>query len=185
VADDGNCLFARFNWDHSALPFTMHYPYVTFKDIHILPSAEHPTGQKGLALASYWKEQGLDKYTGIVILDGDVVIDPEDFRVMSEAIDARPDIVHTAAVKLWVTTDHGYDWFWSHSNGRLTKELILEPTYFSFCFSYLPGGLLYSAMRMGVRDIVYPFVDEFVSVAATQLEIPVNVIPCEPKHVHY
>jgi hypothetical protein len=187
MADDGNCLFVRFNWNHSALPFTMHYPYVTFKDIHLSPSDEFPTGRKGLALASYWDHlgNGRDAYTGILILDGDVTIDPEDLRLMIAAIDEHPDWVHTAPVKLWVMTQNGYKWFWSHSNDGLTQECEFKPRYFSFCFTYLPRELLYAASRMGLRQWIYPFVDESVSMVAEKLEIPVSIIPAAPKHVHY
>lgn len=184
---DGNCLFVRFNWDHTAIPYAIKHPWITFKDIHLSPSPEFPTGRKGLALDSYWIQQQirLNPAYGIFIIDGDVIVDPVDMEVMLDSIRSDPKIVHTAPVRLWLNTMRGPEWRWSHQNDNgLTQDWIDHPRYFSFCCTFLPASLMDMAGHAGLRQRVYPYVDEFVSDVAAQVGIPVNVVAdAAPKHL--
>lgn len=185
MVDDGNALFARFNWEHSALPFVPSLPYVSFKDIHISAEPEFPTGRKGLMLARFWQQQQASRdRVGILLMDGDVIADPEDIRAMLFSISADPDAVHTAPVKLW----YGGHWVWSHQSEEmnLTQECLLHPYYFSFGLTYLPAELMNASIKAGLADWHYPYVDENVSRTAAKLNIPVHVVlQSYPKHTHW
>jgi hypothetical protein len=187
---DGTCLFARFNWDGTAVQQNLPYhPYMTFKDIHITPSAQWPTGQKGLALARYWETQEcrLSPPLGIILLDGDVVIDPSDLRFMVQAIEMNPVSVHTAPVKLWTHTARGPMWTWAHQDERgLSAEPCDNPIYFSFGFTFLPGILMDAAVSGDLRNQIYPYVDEYMSNLAAKNGIGIRVVnDCAPKHLHF
>lgn len=185
MVNDGDTLFVRFNWDHTALPLVPRVPFATFKDIHISPEPEYPTGRKGLALARYWQQQQQGRNRiGIMILDGDVIADPEDIRAMAWSITEEPEAVHTAPVKLW----YGGQWFWSHQgeNMELTKECLTNPTYFSFGLTYVPATVMTACIKAGLSEWHYPYVDENVSRIAVKLGTPIRVVlQSYPKHTHW
>jgi hypothetical protein len=186
--DDRTALFARFNWDHTAFPRLPRFPWITFKDIHISPSAEYPTGQKGLALERYWTGQNPNNdHVGLLIMDGDVIVDPLDVRFMLDAIENDPSRVYTAPIKLWITADNkmGAEWRWSHQNDDgMSQDIIQYPRYFSFGFTWLPADLLDACVAGGLHRYIYPYVDAFVSDIAFKLDIQSTVIyNCEPKHL--
>jgi hypothetical protein len=183
MVDDGDTLFARFNWDHTAFPYVPKVPSVTFKDIHILPEPEFPTGRKGLSLARYWQQQqqGRERI-GILLLDGDVLADPEDIRAMRRAIGDETGAVHTAPVKLW----YQGEWVWSHQGEdmQLTKECLTAPYYFSFGLTYIPAAVMNAAIKAGLDSWYYPYVDENVSHIARKIDVPVRVVlAAYPKHI--
>jgi hypothetical protein len=185
MIDDGTCLFARFNWNRTAVPWVPRLPFVTFKDIHLSPSDEFPTGRKGMMLSRYWQQQqqGCDR-VGIILLDGDVVADPGDIRALIRSVVEEPGSVHTAPVKLW----YSGEWFWSHQGEemRLTKDCLTNPYYFSFGLTFLPARLLRAAIKAGLDGWFYPYVDERMSQVAAKENIPVRVVlNSMPKHVHW
>lgn len=185
MVDDGNTLFARFNWERTAYPHVPRLPFITFKDIHISAEPEFPTGRKGLMLARYWQQQQQGHARiGILLLDGDVIADPEDIRAMVWAIDDAPESVHIAPVKLW----YGGQWFWSHQSEemQLTRECLLHPFYFSFCLTYIPASVMVASIKAGLADWYYPYVDENVSKIANKIGVSVNVVlQSYPKHLHW
>lgn len=184
--NDQSCLFGRFNWDHQALPYNPSRAGITFKDIHIIPTADYPYGQKGLALAHFWDQmQACSTYEGILLLDGDVAIDPYDLASMVAQIEATEgQKVITAPIRLW----YGDEWFWCHRDitNELSKEPELPIKYFGFGFTYLPGILMHAAIKKGLRLTAYPYVDEFMSTVALQIPIDVEIArDCDPKHLHF
>jgi hypothetical protein len=185
MVDDGDTLFVRFNWDHTALPMVPSPWQVTFKDIHISPEPEYPCGRKGLMLARYWEQQkeGIDRI-GIMILDGDVLADPEDIRALAESVASEPDAVHTAPVRLW----YSGQWFWSHQGEdmKLTRECLMNPYYFSFCLTFIPTEVMNAAIKAGLDTWYYPYVDKNMSEIAAKIGAPVRVaLKSYPKHMHW
>lgn len=186
MINNQNCLFVRFNWDHSALPYDISIAGVTFKDLHIQPSARYPVGQKGMALAHYWNTMQLHRtYHGILILDGDVAIDPGDLSAMLTAIEEAPLSVLTTPMRVW------YDGreYWSHRgrDGELHNGPIQGPIhYFSFGFTYIPRELMTKAVNEGLALQVYPYVDEWLSKYAVKWNFAIELITgCYPKHMHF
>src|SRR5512146_2566976 len=53
-----------------------------FHLIEVNPEPAHPKGRKGLVLASAWRQMANDKDVGMLIVDGDVVIEPTDLSTM-------------------------------------------------------------------------------------------------------
>lgn len=183
MVDDGDTLFARFNWDHTAFAYLPRLPYVTFKDIHIAPEPEWPTGRKGLMLARFWQQQQQNRdRIGILLLDGDVIADPEDIRAMIRAIEQETDAVHTAPVKLW----YGGNWVWSHQGEdmHLTQTCLTDPYYFSFGLTFIPASVMNAAIKAGLADWHYPYVDENISHIANKMNTQIRVVlQSYPKHI--
>jgi hypothetical protein len=124
---------------------------------------------------------------GMLILDGDVAVDPLDTSTMMRAIGANPDIVHTAPVRIWpVSTKRGH-WVWAHSKGGKSQEDTDEPNRFSFGFTYLPRALIESCIEAGLRSWTYPHVDLNMSKRAVELGMRITVVRdgCSPKHCNY
>ena len=173
----------RVVWHGEALPLC---PAV-FRDIHIGPEPGYPFGRKGLALAGAWRQLG-DGADGMLILDGDVAIDPADLLTMRRAIDAEPGAVHTAPARIWPKSARRPDWTWAHwSEAGPSQQLEVDGVrWFSFCFTYLPRYLLTSLCRSGLAGWQFPCVDGSVSRRAQRLGVPVRVVAdCWPVHLHY
>lgn len=183
--DNQNCLFVRFNWDHQALPYDPSQVGVTFKDIHLQPTPAFPVGRKGLALVSYWEQmQRMRPYLGILIMDGDVALDPLDIHIMRIYIGESPDAVVTAPIRLW----YEGEWFWSHRGAAnlLNTEEPDEIHFFSFGFTYIPAALIETAGDAGLHSESYPYVDEFVSKVAMKMGLKIILAEgCTPKHLHF
>jgi hypothetical protein len=178
-------MLCRINWNNTAiklgeLPGRWH-------ELHIGPEPEHPFGRKGAALLGAWHQlQQTREEAGIVILDGDVAIDPLDQLAMMKAVTLEPDVVHTAPVRLWPKSTQWGGWTWGHHRGQPGQESLEDPTVFSFNFTYLPRRLLAICKQAGMARWTFPNCDSQVCTTAARNKIPVRVVHgASPKHLHY
>jgi hypothetical protein len=181
-------LFFRLIWDGHHTWFPLRLAGVNMKELHVVPETAHPFGRKGLALAGAWLQLADDATAGMLILDGDVAIDPWDYVTMYDAIQKEPDAVHIAPVKLWPVSRNGQEsWAWAHCrNGQFSQVLERDPDFFSFNFTYVPRRVVELAIRAGLKNEQFPNVDRAVSRAARNAGVPMRVVElCQPKHLHY
>jgi hypothetical protein len=176
-------LCVRADWDRTAPP----QPGLRYHHLHIDPEPGHPFGRKGRQFAAAWQQLAGPEFDGMLILDGDVMIDPADHSAMMGAIDAQPGIVHTAPVRIWPASTKRPGWVWSHWSEQASQDIDREAVaWFSFCYTYLPRALVVRCLRAGLARWRYPGVDMQVSRQAAAAGIPVNVVAgCWPKHLHY
>jgi hypothetical protein len=176
-------LCVRVDWDRTALPLPLRY-----HRLRVDPEPGYPFGRKGRQLAAAWRQLAGPEFDGMLILDGDVMIDPADHQAMLAAIDERPGIVHTAPARIWPASTKRPGWVWSHWAGTGPSQIIDtdDVDWFSFCYTYLPAELITRCIRAGLRGWRYPGVDMQVSQQARAAGIPVNVVlDCTPKHLHW
>lgn len=175
-------LCVQVDWDRTAITLPIRY-----HRLHVDPEPGHPFGRKGRQLAAAWGQLAGPEFDGMLILDGDVAIDPADHAAMMTAIDARPGIVHTAPVRIWPASTKRPGWVWSHWPGQASQELETAGIrWFSFCYTYLPRALITRSLRAGLRGWHYPGVDTKVCEQAQAAGISVNVVGgCWPKHLHW
>jgi hypothetical protein len=180
-------VIVRVNWDRTALPF--HMPgAVRWFDLHVGPEPGRPFGRRGLALQAAWEQLGNKGCCGMLVMDGDVQIDPLDLAAMGDAIAARPRTVLIGPVRLWPASTQRESWVWGHwrSPHGPTQEMTPNPNRWSFGFTYLPRRLLEAAARDGLADWSFPNVDVKMSDCATRHRVPARVVEgCHPKHMHY
>lgn len=169
----------------------------SFREYSVYPTNEHPNGQKGLLLANAWNNISKPTSDGLIICDGDVVIDPSDYSQMLGHIVTDREAVWTAPVRLWPIATQFPEWIWAHrkmvNTNRPVAEVVRDwqediedPEMFSFCFTYLPRRLMEGAIKTGLKDKIYPGVDWFMWDTAKSLNIPVKVVRgCYPKHLNY
>ena len=181
----------RVTWNGSAPPLPPlwwrdgDYIYrAKFFPIDVHPTIDDPVGRKGYALARAWQTLRGDT-DGMLILDGDVIIDPTHLAAMMGCIDSDPGCVWTAPVKIWPVSTHRRDWVWAHWETKASQEIDEHPRWFSFCFTYLPRPLIDAAIRSGLRSWVYPKVDSNVARAAQRMGITARTVPCFPIHTHW
>jgi hypothetical protein len=176
----------RLNWNHTAMPLRMASRFFT---LDVNPEPEYPFGRKGLALTGAWNQLTSSDVAGMLILDGDVAIDPNDHEHMLRAIDKEPDdVVHTAPVLLWPTSTHHGTWVWGHGrNGRYSQEDTDEDLdTFTFCYTYLPRTLIESCIEHGLAAWTYPRVDRNVCRQARSAGMRVHVVrEARAKHLNY
>lgn len=173
----------RMNWDRTAIPFPHARHYYT---MHVSPEPDYPFGRKGLVISSAWRQLAGRQAAGLLILDGDVIIDPADHVAMLQAIHEEPGAVHVAPVRIWPVSTKRDVWSWAHWSTGPSQLLDLRPVWFSFCFTYLPRQLLTAANRAGLRKWTYPGVDMRMSECARENNIPARTVTgCWPKHVNY
>jgi hypothetical protein len=173
----------RLDWDRTAFDQRIASRFYT---LNVGPEPDYPFGRKGLVLASSWRTLALPEYTGMLILDGDVAIDPEDYGQMLAAIHVRPDIVHTAPAKLWPASTKRKDWVWGHWTAEASQEIEDQAWWFTFCFTYLPRVLIEAAIRAGLRSWRYPTCDRKVCETYQTSGLPVHIVKnCFPKHMNY
>jgi hypothetical protein len=160
---------------------------VRFTSLHVGPEPQYPTGRKGLVLASAWANLGRKQQaSGMLILDGDVAIDPEMTAVMLNVIFEAPDVVHTAPVKIWPASTGRQSWVWSHWEKEASQESDPRPRYFSFCFTYLPAALIEACVKAGLEGWQYPNVDASVSDHARRGKFEARAVPgIEPVHLNW
>jgi hypothetical protein len=177
-------LCVRVDWDRTALPLPASLRY---HHLHIDPEPGYPFGRKGLQLASAWRHLAAPHFDGMLIIDGDVMIDPADHAAMMAAIDAEPGQVHTAPVRIWPASTKRPGWVWSHWADQASQDIDRAGVrWFSFCYTYLPRPLLSRCLADGMAGWQYPGVDMEVSKRAVAAGIPVNIVPgCWPKHLHW
>jgi len=178
-------LFVRLDWDRTAIPVT--FSHIQVRTLRIHPEPGWPAGRKGLTLEMAWRQLASPDAAGMLILDGDVAVDPGDVVAMFLAVDAAPDDVHVAPVKLWPVSTQEASWKWAHGKGGWdSQEPCGDPDYFSFCFTYLPRRLVAACIRGGMKSWTFPHVDANVSRIAREQKIPARTVPdCHPKHLHF
>jgi hypothetical protein len=177
-------LCVRVDWDRTALPLPASLRY---HRLRVDPEPGYPFGRKGLQLAAAWRHLAEPHFDGMLVIDGDVMIDPADHAAMMAAIDARPALVHTAPVRIWPASTKRPGWVWSHWAEAASQDIDRRGVrWFSFCYTYLPRALLEACQAAGLEQWQYPGVDMKVSRQAAAAGIPVNVVPgCWPKHLHW
>jgi hypothetical protein len=174
----------RIIWNNTP-PVT---PFMGYRDLHVAPEPEYPFGRKGLALQTAWDELGpSNNAIGMLLLDGDVAIDPHDNRMMHEAIYSDVESIWIAPIRLWPVSHLAPTWLWGHGkDGLFSQEDVPEPNMFSFCFTYLPEALIYKMIGNGLSQWRYPQVDMFTWETAQEFQIPVRkVTDSHPKHMHW
>lgn len=158
--------------------------------LRVIPEAGYPRGRKGKLLADIWAGvYGLGA-DGLVLMDPDVVADPDDWAALAGAASSDPTSVHTGVLKLWPASTGLTGWIWSHRGGRLgypenTQDERARIAYVSTGFVYLPGRLL-DAASAWLPGAHFLDVDPGLSETALQAGIPMLAVPaCRPKHVHF
>lgn len=181
-------MFLRVIWDAHHIRFPLRIIGANIKELHVVPETAHPFGRKGLALAGAWKQVSEPDMRGMLLLDGDVVIDPYDYFMMRVAIEADPDAVHIAPVKLWPASNNALNgWAWGHClNGNFSQELEMHPDFFAFNFTYIPRKVIETAAADGLRNWAFPEVDRNMSRSARKAKVRMSVVTgASPKHMHY
>jgi len=190
MPDQPGFLFLRMIWDRRETPMPP-VRIARMMSLHYGPEPDHPFGRRGRAMEAAWKQLSGPATAGMLLLDGDVVIDPWDYTVMAAHIQAEPAAVHVAPVKLWQVskTDMELAWAWGHCrNGVFTQDDYgpEDPDFFCFNFTYLPRALVEACIKAGLRSWMFPTVDKEVSRVFRRSGIPVRVVKdCTPKHMHY
>jgi hypothetical protein len=178
-------ILLRVDWDRTAIPLGR-LPG-RWHTLHLGPEPGYPFGRKGHALLSAWQQVQMSRReAGMVILDGDVAIDPVDYRAMMRAITSEPPAIHTAPARLWPRSTQWQGWTWAHHRGEPSQDECDDPTVFSFCFTYLPRDLLTACRQAGMAKWTFPTCDSQVTQVAARAKIPVRVVKdASPKHLHY
>jgi len=187
---DVNFVFCRLIWEKSGPPFPFHMPRTRWHDLYLCPEPGAPFGRKGRAVEGAWKQLAERGTNGLLLMDGDVVIDPLDFAGMLTAIAQAPELVHVAPARLWPASTQQDSWTWAHwadGHGQ-TQHWTDTPDRFSFNFTYLPRKLIVRAMqhKPPLNTWQFPNVDQRMSQVAKECGIKAKVVPnCWPKHLHY
>ncbi len=169
-----------------------------FHDVLVRREVEHPKGRKGLTLARAWEQMSGPDDAGMLILDGDVVIDPVDLNTMIMHVASDRGSVWVAPTKLWPVSTHLPSWVWGHrkippegmSQGdvmKLWQTDVEDPDYYTFCLSFLPRFLVETAIDEGLKEWHYPNVDKNMHELTKKLGISVRVVrgDCHPTHVNW
>ena len=185
-------LFVRVIWDAHTISFPLRIHTYNMRELHVSPEPAHPFGRKGLVLASAWQQLGTAEgqlpAAGMLLLDGDVMIDPHDMIMMHGAILTEPTAVHTAPVRLWPVSKNDLEgWAWGHwKNSQPGQGECDDPDFFSFNFTYVPRAVLDAAVKSGLKGWQFPNVDRRMSAVARATKTPIRVVKdCLPKHMHY
>lgn len=169
----------RLIWNRQTFPLN-----IPIREIYVDPEPDWPFGRKGHVLKRVWDE--LPNQEGMLILDGDVAIDPDDMAVMKQAIARKNNEVFTAPAKIWPASTGFPMRCWAHGHDMYGGDSEEPITRFSFNFTYLPARLMRSAIAGGLGLWTYPDVDRKMSVLAADKGIPVNLVEdCWPKHLNF
>lgn len=162
-----------------------------FHDLDIHPEPGAPFGRKGAQMLGAWQQLAGPAVTGMLVLDGDVAIDPVDLAAMNHAVAAEPAAVHVAPVRNWQASTGRGEWEWAHwPFGTEPGTELRQPGRFSFGFTYLPRAMFEDwrahADRGGWPEWHYPWCDRNASELARRLKLRVMLVNgCHPKHVHF
>jgi hypothetical protein len=181
-------LFIRVIWDAHTIKVPFRLWGANVKELHLGLDPNHPFGRKGLALEQAWQQLAPPDCRGMLILDGDTLIDPQDYALMCEAIESFPGDVHVAPARIWPSSKPELrGWSWAHWSKGPTQELETEGIeFFSFNFTYLPARLILASVKGGLKGWQFPLVDARVSRTARLNRIPVHVVTgAAPKHLNY
>jgi hypothetical protein len=168
-----------------------------FREARVESEAAWPVGRKGLVIHSMWKQLSKPTSDGMLIMDGDVVIDPVDLTSMLTHVATDINAVWVAPIRLWPRSTHLPGWVWGHRKptpeGATTDEVMTawqedidDPTWFTFCFTFLPRALVEQCCKDGMRNWIYPHVDQHVHETSTKMGLRVKVVRagCHPRHVN-
>lgn len=182
-------VFLRVSWEgqrekleHFRMPGTRWFDLVVKAE----PGA--PFGRKGAQMEAAWQQLRANSCAGMLVLDGDVAVDPLDYAAMGEAIGAEPRLVHVGAMRLWPQTTQKSSWVWGHwdEGHGLTQDWSATPDRWSFGFTYIPRRVLDQAAKDGWKRWQFPNVDKSMNAVAKRCGITAKVVPnCFPKHLHY
>ena len=173
----------RLNWDRTAIPLREAKRYF---NLAISPEPEYPFGRKGLALAAAWRQLGTPGAAGMLILDGDVAIDPCDTAAMLAAVEGEPRCVHVAPVRLWPASTKRPAWVWGHGRGTFDRGDPDNPDVWGLSLTFLPRRLIEACVRAGLETWTYPNVDRFIHRECRRLKIPAWVVrDARPVHLNY
>jgi hypothetical protein len=186
-------LWTRIVWNHQQgdLPLVTYQDLlmVRFMTVHVDPEPGFPAGRKGLQLAGAWSQytKGDAKPTGMVTLDGDVAVDPGHVMQMAHAIEAEPEAVHVAPVKIWPAGTVRKSWIWAHYDETgPSQNWDVTPRIFGFNFTYLPRKLIERCLKDGMKNWTYPNCDSCFSQRAREMGLAMKVVPyCFPVHLHW
>lgn len=179
----------RMDWDRTAIPLpTLPGRWHT---VHYGPEPGHPGGCRGLAMSSAWDQYSAGTgAAGLLLLDGDVVIDPLDLKNMLAYIHGEPQLVWTAPMLLWPASTTRKDWVWGHwPGGPHDASQDFHYDAISWCglgFTYLPRRLIEDCQREGLGTWRFPHVDTRICERSQFLGVEIAVArQCHPKHVNY
>lgn len=175
----------RMNWDNSALSIRIPGAFYTLR---VNPSSEYPFGEKGKVLAGAWKQLDPDhKMDGLLILDGDVAIEPIDLTNMLAAIHHHDKMVVVAPARIWPISTKRSQWAWAHWSAKASQVMERENIrWFSFNFTYLPRQVIEQALSDGLINWTYPSVDKRMSDSAFKAGVKVHVAEnVYPKHLNF
>lgn len=163
---------------------------VGFHQVNIWPTNEYPFGRKGYTLAYCWEHMIEDHTKGMVILDGDVAVDPIDISFMQQSMVSDPNSIHIGPARIWPKSTNFSQWVWAHRKfGTVFKDWQTYRTDVdtaSFCFTYLPRTLIEKCIDQGLATWAYPNVDFNVFRVAREESIAFKVVDgCIPKHMNY
>ena len=148
------------------------------------PSDEFPFGRRGMVMLRAWRRLSDPAMLGMLVQDGDVLVDPSDAAAMLEAIHAEPKCVITAPAKLWRGKAE-MPWTWAHWRGEASQEFEADPDFFCFNFTFLPRDLLEACAKRDMHKWAFPSVDTEMARVARDLGIPVRVCAALPKHMNW
>lgn len=192
-------IFCRLIWDHQ-VEALRHFrmPGARWFDLHMGPEPGAPLGRKGRVLDAAWRQLRERETAGLLLLDGDVAIDPLDFAAMQAAIGNDPGGVHVAPVRLWPQSTQREDWSWAHwdEGHGLTQQWSDTPGRWSFNFTYVPRAVMNAASSRGIEAgprrrlklaaWEFPTVDMNMNKVAKDCGIKAKIVEdCHPKHMHY
>jgi hypothetical protein len=173
----------RLVWDRAAVEQRISRRFYT---VYVDPLPGYPLGRKGLQLATAWRTLSKRDTAGLVILDGDVAIDPRDVAAMLAAVELDPLAVHVAPVRLWPVSTKQDRWIWGHGQTRFSRDDPDDVDMFGFSFTYLPRRLVEACISEGMAEWAYPHVDEYTRRRARALGIRGRVVrAATPKHMNY
>lgn len=179
-------LCIRMDWNHTAIPLPISNRFYT---LQVNPEPEYPFGRRGLAYTRTWQQLQTPKIEkGMLLLDGDVAIDPLDHAHMLDAIHENSAIIHTAPVYLWPISTHVESWVWGFGkNNRYTQnEDDTDLDMFTFSYTYLPRKLIEESIEAGMAEWQYPRVDKNMWKLNKKLGIEVHVVwDADAKHLNY
>jgi hypothetical protein len=181
-------LFIRVIWDAHTIKIPLRLWGANVKELHLGLDPNHPFGRKGLALEQAWQQLAPADCAGMLILDGDTLIDPQDYALMCEAIESDPAAVHVAPARIWPASKPELrGWSYAHWSKGPTQQLETEGIeFFTFNFTYLPASLLQASIKAGLKGWQFPLVDSRVSRCARMNRIPVHVVTgATVKHLNY
>jgi hypothetical protein len=187
-------IMARMTWKGHTTG--ANHPHLTQYDV--VPEPGWPVGRKGMMFTRMWQQLAKPTSEGILINDGDCVIDGYDFTAMVWAVGQERDAVHAGPVRLWPKATGYPDWVWGHRHEPIPgagldvqmkdwQTDVDDPVMFSFNFTFIPRRLMEAAIKHGLEDQIFPHVDEFMWMVARDEGIPVRPVRygCAPKHMNF